>query len=236
MVTGSSLLVQIQIAFIGIVVVLGTFYIWRMISRLEERVEKLALNCSCGPRSQSQFDGSCSFNTANKSSIPKTSSLYPEEDEYAEEMMRVFGNMSDTDLQSKFIIPVRNVDNELETTTSGVVLTQYNDDDDEQFEEYFAQSRQRQQQKEEEGEREREQEHSASDAEPNTATGVSAVLESSEADNFSEAETDTENPLSKSKLKRMSADKLKELCKDRSLPVDGSKALLIDRILGITRN
>ena len=223
MVTGSSLLVQIQIAFIGIVVVLGTFYIWRMINRLEERVEKLALNCSCGPKSQSQLNQSCTFNSANK---PRTASSYPEEDEYAEEMMRVFGNIQDRGLQSQFVIPD---EDELETRTNGVILTQYNDDDDEQFEEYFAQSRQQQ------------QESLTSDTIENTSTAnqsteVSAVLESNETDNFSEAETETENPLSKSKLKRMSADKLKELCKDRSLPVDGSKALLIDRILGITRN
>lgn len=221
MVTGSSLLVQVQIAFIGIVVVLGTFYIWRMISRLEERVEKLALNCSCGPKSQQ--NQSCAFNSSN---APRMTSSYPEEDEYAEEMMRVYGNIQDRGLQRQFIIPDMGVDDKLEPSTNVVVVSQYNDDDDddEQFEEYFAQSRQQR------------QEPLANDTEADTTLEVSPVIESYDVDNFSEAETETENPLSKSKLKRMSADKLKELCKDRSLPIDGSKALLIDRILGITRN
>ena len=223
MVTGSSLLVQIQIAFIGIVVVLGTFYIWRMISRLEERVEKLALNCSCGPKSQQ-----------NQSCASRMTSSYPEEDEYADEMMRVYGNIQDRGLQHQFIIPDMGLDDKFETMTNGVVVLQYNDDDDddEQFEEYFAQSRQ---QRQEPLTNDIEAETEAY-TEADTTLEVSPVIESYDVDNFSEAETETENPLSKSKLKRMSADKLKELCKDRSLPIDGSKALLIDRILGITRN
>ena len=231
MVTGSSLLVQIQIAFIGIVVVLGTFYIWRMISRLEERVEKLALNCSCGPKSQQ-----------NQSCASRMTSSYPEEDEYADEMMRVYGNIQDRGLQHQFIIPDMGLDDKFETMTNGVVISQYNnnDDDDEQFEEYFAQSRQQRKEPltndtEAETEADTEAETEAY-TEADTTLEVSPVIESYDVDNFSEAETETENPLSKSKLKRMSADKLKELCKDRSLPIDGSKALLIDRILGITRN
>ena len=51
----------------------------------------------------------------------------------------------------------------------------------------------------------------------------------------SEADTDATNPLSKAKLKRMSLDKLKDLCRERALDTEGSKSMLADRLLGVIR-
>ena len=42
----STLLIQIQLALIGIVVVVGLFYLWRIITRLEERVNKSLCKCN----------------------------------------------------------------------------------------------------------------------------------------------------------------------------------------------
>ena len=42
----STLLIQIQLALIGIVVVVGLFYLWRIIVRLEERISKVACKCT----------------------------------------------------------------------------------------------------------------------------------------------------------------------------------------------
>ena len=55
-------------------------------------------------------------------------------------------------------------------------------------------------------------------------------------DDVSEAETDAANPLSKARLKRMNVERLKELCMDRGMSVDGTKQQLIDRILGLSRD
>lgn len=55
-------------------------------------------------------------------------------------------------------------------------------------------------------------------------------------DHVSEADTDTMNPLSKSKLKRMNLETLKDLCRERGLSVEGSKSVLTDRLLGLVRD
>lgn len=55
-------------------------------------------------------------------------------------------------------------------------------------------------------------------------------------DHGSEADTDLMNPLSKSKLKKMNLDTLKELCKERGLSTEGSKSVLTDRLLGLVRD
>lgn len=64
------------------------------------------------------------------------------------------------------------------------------------------------------------------DAQPQEIITPEPVEEASEADT---------NPLSKSKLKKMSIEELKELCRQRQLPTDGAKPVLVDRVLGLTR-
>lgn len=51
----------------------------------------------------------------------------------------------------------------------------------------------------------------------------------------SEADTDATNPLSKSKLKRMNLDTLKSLCEERGFSSEGSKTVLMNRLLGLSR-
>ena len=53
---------------------------------------------------------------------------------------------------------------------------------------------------------------------------------------LSEADTESGNPLSKSKLKTMNIEKLKAICNHHNLPNEGSKSVLISRILGETRD
>lgn len=52
----------------------------------------------------------------------------------------------------------------------------------------------------------------------------------------SETDTDHSNPLSKSKLRSMNLAALKTLCKERGLSEEGSKNVLVDRLLGLTRD
>ena len=49
-------------------------------------------------------------------------------------------------------------------------------------------------------------------------------------------EAENVNPLSKTKLSKMSPDDLKNLCIQRGLSGEGTKKILIDRLLGITRD
>jgi hypothetical protein len=52
----------------------------------------------------------------------------------------------------------------------------------------------------------------------------------------SEADTDVSNPLSKSKLNKMTPEQLKELATQRGLSTEGNKRSLIDRLLGLTKD
>jgi len=230
MVSGSSLLVQIQIAFIGIVVVGCMFFMWRALARLEERVLRIELDCPGVSKSGTHVHGSNCYHPdymgdmgASYGTGEGGASMYPDEDEYAEEMMKVFGGkggMGDSitlfSVQSDVIDPF--------AEPSSVTLTEMTEVTDVT----------------ETGASATIQEDSDVDTTARTAGEpdfVPASFSPAEiADNFSEAETENENPLSKSKLKRMNADKLKDICRERGLSNEGSKATLIDRILGITRD
>jgi hypothetical protein len=171
-----SLISQIQIALIGIVVVLGLFFVWRILHRLEDKVDRMLESLSSRPATCLPGSNTCAFGDA----IPM-----PEDADAAEEFMRsVFGGG-----------PLFRMETEAEPAApanEGVVIEELP---------------------------------------PATAT----VLE--EAERASEADTDaTTNPLSRSKLKKMNADTLKELCRERGLSTEGSKAVLTDRLLGLIRD
>lgn len=177
---GDTLISQIQIALIGIVVVIALFFVWRAMSRIEEKLDRLMETCSknaCVPGS----------NTCGWSSKVVDDDLPLPDDAdtaAAEEFMRsVFGGSNPSPSPVVFAMA------ESDSKPKDVVVI------------------------------EEEEVH------------VPATAD----DHESEADTDNMNPLSKSKLKKMNVDTLKGLCHERGLSTEGSKNVLIDRLLGLLR-
>lgn len=183
-----TLISQIQIALIGIVVVIGLFFVWRTMSRLEEKIDMLASQVSKGP---SCLPGSntCAMGWDNADDM-----MVPDDaDAAAEEFMRtVFGGSPSMTYQTSD-------DDKEKKTTVIEELPVANDEDV-----------------------------------PSTSHAVETVDVAHE-DHMSEADTDAMNPLSKSKLRKMNLDTLKDLCRERGMSAEGSKQVLTDRLLGLTR-
>lgn len=152
------LLVNIQLAIMGIVLVAGLFYLWRMICRLEKRVDDF-------------MDTAVSAEFMNRITSPsakyvddKVDAEVQDEEDDDDFMNKVFGDSATIMIstpQPSFSPPPPTVEIE----------------------------------------------------EEDAATTVST------------------SHLTKSKLKRMSVDGLREVCKERGLSTDGTKAALQDRIL-----
>jgi ABC-type nickel/cobalt efflux system permease component RcnA len=168
MIADNSLLMQIQLAAIGIVMVLGMFYLWRSLARLEDKVHQLLRE----PRRP----------FASKEDLPVNMA---EADATAEMFMKqVFGESAEAPPFMMFMDSPPSEETCVNPSRSVI----------------------------EEVEPEEPEEHE------------------------SEAGTDAANPLSKSKLKRMNVDTLKSLCVERGLSSEGSKNVLIDRLLGLSRD
>jgi hypothetical protein len=234
MLQGSSLLVQIQIALIGIVVIASMFFMWRSLARLEERIDQLtSTTASCCPKPLRQ---QCS-----------DTSKYPDEDEYAAQMMKVFGTENPFDFveeelnddvhdeSSKCVpvpvpVPVKSV---LTFTipSSPPSLSKFEDihDINDIAESLHAV-------KISAGSAHVEVASQAVASQAPSQAVASQAVSPVQDDDVSEAETDAANPLSKARLKRMNVERLKELCMDRGMSVDGTKQQLIDRILGLSRD
>lgn len=163
MIRDTSLIMQIQLAIMGIVLVGGLFYLWRSCCRMEEKIDVLAAQVQ---------SVACICPVSKK----ETASVNPEDAE--EFMKKVFG--SDDASDPAFMM--------------------------------FA---------------------SAPPEEPANKPIIEEIVDE---DHESEAETDTSNPLSKSKLKRMNVDTLKEMCLERGLSTEGSKNVLMNRLLGLERD
>lgn len=160
MIRDTSLIMQMQLAIMGVVLVFGLFYLWRSTCRMEEKMDVLIQRVS--------NMNSCKCPTSPSSDI---NTIDPQE---AEEFMKqVFGG------DMMFVAP----DVPIPPSKQAVV--------------------------EEIVEEVQEQE--------------------------SEADTEATNPLSKSKLKRMNIDTLKSLCEERGFSTDGSKTVLMNRLLGLSR-
>ena len=176
MIRDTSLILQMQLAIMGIVLVFGLFYLWRSTSRLEEKIDVLAqriekiTSCKC--------PGSGSTN--------EMGSIDPAE---AEEFMKhVFGG-------DMMFVP----ENEMQFSSNQAEVEEIVEDD--------------------------------SMPEQHTPSQVHEEIHEQE----SEADTDATNPLSKSKLKRMNLDTLKSLCEERGFSSEGSKTVLMNRLLGLSR-
>ena len=108
--SGSSLLIQIQIAIVGVLIVLGIFFMWRAVNRLEQRLRIVEINqktlsqCQLNPsiNLKSGSPISCSMTTGvclrpdMDPHISTFSTAKPEEfseiDDFADEMVKVFGH------------------------------------------------------------------------------------------------------------------------------------------------
>lgn len=166
MVRDLSLIGNIQVAMIGIVLVVGLFYIWRSICRMEEKMERVNLTVQTMSKKLASSQGGAS--------CPMPSGTTFEADPIAEAFMKqVFGQE-----EEMYASPV--------AEAQGVHVEEMD-------------------------------------------------IETENEKQDEESEADTTNPLSRSKLKKMNLDTLKALCKERGLNDDGSKAVLTDRLLGLTR-
>lgn len=175
MIRDLSLIGNIQVAMIGIVLVVGLFYIWRSICRLEEKMERVNL----------------AVQTMSKkmASAPTTST------------MALGGNISASNFETDAIADafMKQVFGQ-DMGTEDMVFT-------------------------------------ATAPPPQEVKGVHVeeVEVETEEKQDDESEADSSNPLSRSKLKKMNLETLKGLCKERGLSEEGSKAVLTDRLLGLTR-
>ena len=223
LVSGSSLLIQIQIAIVGVLIVLGIFFMWRAVNRIEQRIRIVEINqktlsqCHMNPSlnlktgenpiSCSMTAGVClrpnvdqhisTFSTAKAEE-------FSEIDDFADEMVKVFGhndNELDQDIDGNVDVDEdSDSDSKKATTTAkNIVITPIV-------------------------------------TEPIVTNKVDAKQTNLVDEVLSEADTEPGNPLSKSKLKAMSVDKLKSICTHHHLSVEGSKSVLISRILGEIRD
>ena len=235
--SGSSLLIQIQIAIVGIIIVLGVFLIWRTLSRMEQRIRIVEVNqktlsqCQAipslnvngnSPITCSMTSGVCLRQDPNiKTFSTATSGEFSEIDDFADEMVKVFGNPDINDLEdlegsdesedadgpvktatatataatkSTKVDPMQS-----STTTEDVVITPV--------------------------------------MKPSSKNAVQLPSPSALIDEvLSEADTESGNPLSKSKLKTMNLEKLKAICVHHNISSEGPKSTLISRILGEIRD
>ncbi len=153
--TDASLIVQIQIALIGIILITGLFFVWRALCRIEDKVNNVLSNSIVYPQSSE-----CKLNLDDPNSA-------------AEALMKeVFGSEE----------PI-------------MVFS--------------------------------EMKHDIENPVPSTNVNTTTIEEIHE--DKSEADTES-SPLSKNKLHRMDVEKLRELCKEKELPTDGTKKILIERL------
>ena len=234
---GSSLIIQIQIAIVGIIIVLGVFFIWRAMSRIEQRLNIVEINqktlTQCSTLPSFNKGGSiplscpisssmCSLNTNQNPNIQtfSTSSVsgeFTEIDEFADEMIKVFGNNNHI-FETGHSDHTDHSDNS-ESSESDTHVSKHT-------EETNIQSK---------------NPESDSSKATTTTTNIEIIPvvknTSKQMDEvLSEADTEPGNPLSKSKLKMMNLEKLKAICTHHNLSTEGSKNILISRILGEIRD
>lgn len=227
---GSSLIVQIQIAIVGIMIVLGAFFIWRMISSLDNRLTLLEHSIVGG--------GGGAKSTSSKTSIDPYTDLAQkilnsqgqrdkekEEEDYEDEGIdgeeegeegEDIEYSEDNGFSAEQMMKVfGNISEEGIFGTSGatIVITSF--------------------QGEGQGEGEEKREGEGEDHETSNRLHIKDITD---LDTPSEADTDAGNPLSRTKLKAMKVEKLKDICAERAYSTEGTKAQLIERILGLTRD
>ncbi len=175
MLRDASALLNIQIAFMGIVLVVGLFYLWKMMKGLEHKVSKLSASVT---KLQDQLEarGAAPAPSVNESAA---------EDAMAQAFMNeVFGGGPSPAFLHTFAPP----------KPASVVVME--------------------------------------DA-PESASAPSPAAQNPfdidvDADTASVITTST---ISKSKVRKMTAEALRDLCKERGLDTEGTRAVLMERVL-----
>lgn len=221
-------IVQLQVAIVGVIVVCGLFYIWRSVCRIEDKVDRLQLELNgCvmakqsggTPQPHTQPHGMCPFIPFNTPSpdVSSTANVYSGDGS---------GNMGEDDDD----MDEMNEMNEIDACTADALMKSV-------FGDVFVLS-------------------SVGgvggpgiQSPQNTGVQVTEIIDALVSDNSAKrepiiedevessiAESDTRSTatpgkLSKTKLKAMSVNMLKELCTQRGLDSEGSKSVLIDRLL-----
>lgn len=178
MLRDASALLNIQIAFMGIVLVVGLFYLWKMMKGLEHKVSKLSASVT---KLQDQLEAR---GAAPAPSIGESAA----EDAMAQAFMNeVFGGGPSPAFLHTFAPP---------KPASVVVM---------------------------------EESGSAPAAEPASAPAAQNPFDIDvDADTASVITTST---ISKSKVRKMTAEALRDLCKERGLDTEGTRAVLMERVL-----
>jgi len=247
----STLLIQIQLALIGIVVVVGLFYLWRIIVHLEERISKVACKCTINggkptnhtiPESQSSLS---SLSPLQFMMPPQFDGENSQEDMMnAQELMQqVFGGglavngvsmpgMPGMDSSDQQTVMMFSMESPMMThphfaqQPSGVVV--------EEMEESLLEKKSHIEDVDADDDDDDDDdipELIDIPGEPMTYVATSVEVD----DDAISVSTDS-NPLSRSKLSQMKLEKLRELCKARDLSVEGLKPQLIERLLGLSRD
>jgi hypothetical protein len=208
----ATLLIQIQLALIGIVVILGMFYLWRTILRLESRLEKSLAKLAVGIKQSvvhentaPQFPFVIPPQFQQDVNVPSVEDLTNAQ----ELMQQVFGGGNVEQPQMMMFSMALN--QELEEEPSNACIVEEIEGDSEEV-------------------TSTEQKLSSATLKEKTLV----VDDDDDDDDAVSTSTDT-NPISKSKLSQMKIEKLRELCKARELPTEGQKPQLIDRLLGLSR-
>jgi hypothetical protein len=199
-----TFIVQVQIAIIGIILVCGLFYIWRTVCRIEEKIDRMRSAPPPVPAAAPVPLQTMHFAPQQMCPMMGGYDEVEGDDDAAEALMKsVFGDV--------FAIhnPVCKASN---ASNTGVEVTDIEEDSD--SEGY---------------EKEEDKEPSAD------------VIETVDAEGEGEGEVETESvggesiavpgKLSKTKLKAMSVNMLKELCSQRGLSTEGAKPALITTLL-----
>jgi len=202
----ASLIMQIQLALIGIILVVGLFFIWRFLQKIYDII---LINKEGNNKQINNYDG-------NNDDI--------DDDNIAEELMNeVFNNNSKDADKAYMMFKIPSMLSP-EVDKSSVTIQEINSIPQYDFPlKTFINSTPVQSMKEEVI-KNHVQDDDQDIEEP----------EQNDEDE-KDAESVSINPLSESKLKKMNLTELKKICEDRHLSTEGIKKDLVERILGISR-
>lgn len=191
MILDAQILTSIQIAIVGVVVVIGMFLIWRSLNKLHEKVEKLA----CDFAATKQNGGATSPRSLGAQQAYNDEEEFTEEDE--ELMNAIFEGSDPLQNQAAFMLfsPFTNGGEAKAPSAPQVQI-------------------------EEVQEHAMPQERLESSQEPHDRRRAS-----------DDGTIDTTVGLSKTKLKKLTVDALKDLLQAKGLSAEGTKNQMVDRLL-----
>ena len=196
----NALISNIQLSLLGIILVVGVFYIWRSLSRLEDKLDSISERFLASPvisRSPMGGAGGGFFGLGAGDDM-----VTDEDADMADSFMKnVFGNMAYSAAAAgarsgipPAVIVEEEAQDEVPPPASPVPAP-------------------------------------APAPAPAPVAAPAPAADTPMPVLGDDAETEAENPFSKSKIRRMNADALREVCREHGLPVDGTRAVLTDRII-----